>query len=134
MHGRLHRLLLTAIVPLAACGSTTRASTDRPPAPVNVTAAIHESRVQVSPGRIGGGPVVIIVSNQSRRAQRLTVETAGRAAGVRRSTGPIAPQGTARLSLDVSRGSYLVRASDARSARLRVGARRRSAQDDLLQP
>jgi hypothetical protein len=131
----LRRLLLCALLtPLAACGTGSRASHDRPPAPVNVTAAIHDKRVELSPTRVGGGPVLIIVSNQSSRAQALTVETAGRGAGIRRRTDPIAPQGTARLSVDVSRGTYLVSAPQATAARLRVGKRRASAQDALLQP
>ena len=131
----MRRLLLIALLaPLAACGAGTRVNHDAPPAPVNVTAAIHDKRVEISPSRVGGGPVLIIVSNQSRRPQALTVETAGRGAGIRRSTDPIAPQGTARLSVDVSRGTYVVSAPHATSARLRVGKRRRSAQIDLLQP
>jgi hypothetical protein len=131
----LRRLLLTAaLVPLAACGTSDRVNHDRPPPPINVTAAIHEKRVELSPARIGAGPVVIIVSNQSRRAQRLTLETAGTAPGIRRSTDPISPQATARLSVDVTRGTYVVSVPHATSARLRVGRRRASAQNALLQP
>jgi hypothetical protein len=131
----LRRLLLIALVaPLAACGAGNRVSHDRPPTPVNVTAAIHDKRVEISPARVGGGPVLIIVSNQSTRRQALTVETAGQGAGIRRSTDPIAPQGTARMSVDVSRGTYVVSAPHATSARLRVGRRRASAQNKLLQP
>jgi hypothetical protein len=131
----LRRLLLIAIaLGLAACGAGNRANRDAPPAPINVTAAIHSRRVQISPAQVGGGPVVFIVSNQSSRPQALTVESAGAAAGVRASSVPIAPQGTGRVSLTVSRGTYVVSAPHAVSARLRVGRERRSAQNDLLQP
>lgn len=130
----MRRLLALALTALAACGSSTRVNHNRPPAPINVAAAIHESSIEVSPARFGAGPIVVIVSNQSRRSRRLTVETAGRAAGIRRTTTPIAPQGTARLSVDVSRGTYVVSVPHARPARLHVGRRRPSAQNALLQP
>ena len=79
MQGRLRRLpLIALLLLLAACGSSTRANVDRPPA-------------------------------------------------------PIAPQETSRLSVTVSRGSYRLAVPSA-SARLRVGAQRHSAQNDLLQP
>jgi hypothetical protein len=131
----LRRLLPFAVlIAIAGCGSDTRTNRPAPPAPIDVTAAIHDKRVQISPARVGGGPVVFIVSNQSRRPQRLTVETAGRAAGTRASSDPIAPQGTGRVSLTVRRGTYVVSAPHAISARLHVGRRRASAQNDLLQP
>jgi hypothetical protein len=130
----LRRLLALALLGLAACGSSSRVNRNRPPAPINVAAAIHESSIEVSPTRFGAGPIVVIVSNQSRKPRRLTVETAGREAGIRRTTTPIAPQGTARLSVAVIRGTYLVRVRGARPARLHVGARRPSAQNELLQP
>ena len=116
---------LLVLLGLAACGSETRVNRERPPAPINVTAAIHPSRVQVSPATFGAGPIVLIVSNQSSRAQAVTFETAGRAAGITSSTGSISPRGT-----------YSVRVGDRtiRPARVVVGAKRPSAQDDLLQP
>jgi hypothetical protein len=119
---------------LAGCGAGNRANHDAPPAPINVTAAIHSKQVEISPARVGGGPVVFIVSNQSPRPQTLTVESAGRTAGVRASSDPIAPQGTGRVSLTVRRGTYVVSVPHAVSARLRVGRQRRSAQNVLLQP
>jgi hypothetical protein len=131
----LRRALLTAtLLVLAGCGSSHRADLDRPPPTINITVAIHPGRVELSPKRIGGGPVVLYVANLSRRAQRLTLATGTRGPGIRRTTNPIAPQGTARLSVDVSRGVYVVSARHGLSARLRVGARRPSAQNDLLSP
>jgi hypothetical protein len=129
----LRRLLALAWLGLAACGSTGRANHDRPPAPINVAAAIHESGIEVSPWLFGAGPIVITVSNQSRKPQRVTFATAGREAGITRSTTPIAPQGTARLSVDVSPGSYRLSVPGA-STRVRVGPSRPSAQNYLLQP
>jgi hypothetical protein len=132
----LRRLLVLALLGLAGCGASGRVNRDRPPAPINVSAAIHDARVEVSPTRFGAGPIFLIVSNQSPRTQRLTLETAGRAAGIRRSTTAIAPQGTARLAVQLTRGAYRVGVYDraVAPARLSVGARRPSAQNELLQP
>jgi hypothetical protein len=131
----LRRVLLTAtLLVLAGCGSGHRANADRPPAAVNVTVAIHRGHIELSPKRIGGGPVVLFVSNLSRRPQRLTLETGGNGPGIRRTTNLIAPQGTAQLSVDVTRGVYVISVPHSLSARLRVGRERPSSQNDLLQP
>jgi hypothetical protein len=132
---RLRRALLTAmLLVLAGCGSSHRANTDRPPPAVNVTAAIHPGSVELSPKRIGGGPMVLFVANLSRRPQRLTLETGTRGPGIRRTTKLIAVQGTAQLSVDVTRGVYVVSVRHWPAARLRVGPQRPSSQNDLLQP
>ncbi len=126
---------------IAGCGGDDAeyANEPRPPAPINVTAAITERGLSVSPERFGAGPINLIVSNQTARAHSVTFETdeiGGSGPGVRQTTSPINPAATATLNLDVREGSYRL-STDARGAapsRIEVGARRRSAQDDLLQP
>ena len=111
----------------------------RPPAPINVTAAIDDDRVRVSPGRFGSGPVVFIISNQSTAAQRVTFETdeiGGSSGGIQRSTREIAARSTAQLKVDPPEGTYRLSASSGsvRPAAIEVGSRRESAQNELLQP
>ena len=111
----------------------------RPPAPINVTAAIDDDRVRVSPGSFGSGPVVFIISNQSTAAQTVTFETdeiGGDSGGIRRSTREIAARSTAQLKVDPPEGTYMLSASSGgiRPAAIEVGARRESAQNELLQP
>lgn len=142
MRTPLRTVLGLALLPGAAAGcgaDTSYQSSNRPPAPINVTAAIRPDRVIVSPTRFGAGPIVLIVSNQTGRAQELTIETnevAGTQVGLRQTSSPINPSGTARLQVDVRRGTYAVHVRDGgvRPAALKVGARRASAQDELLQP
>jgi hypothetical protein len=127
---------------VTGCGATApRKNLDRPPAPVTLTAAVHRDGVEVSPNRVGAGALVVVVSNQSDRPQRVTLETrdaVGQDATVGRtaSTPEIAPQATGRLKLDARRGAYTLHVADrgVRAATVTVGARRRSAQDDLLDP
>ena len=109
----------------------------RPPAVVNVTAAITDSGVSVSPPRLGAGPVQLIVTNLTDSARELTLETneiGGTGGGVRQSTGKLNPGDTAELKAELKPGSYEVRVEGARPTPLRVGAPRPSAQGQLLQP
>jgi hypothetical protein len=135
-------LALAAVVALAGCGDDDAAeygNKPRPPAPINVTAAIDDERIRVSPERFGSGPVVIIISNQSGAPQTVTLETdeiGGSSGGIRRSTSEIAARSTGQLKVDPPEGTYRLSASTGgiAPAELEVGKRRRSAQDELLQP
>jgi hypothetical protein len=69
----------------------------------------------------------------------VTVETdvlGASSGGIRQSTAPINPQGTATLKLDLRTGRYIVAVADKSigEARLNVGKPRPSSQDQLLQP
>jgi hypothetical protein len=133
---------LVVLLVLVGCGSDDTVeygNEDRPPAPINVTAAIDGDRVRVSPRRFGSGPVVIIISNQSGAAQSVTFETdeiGGSAGGITRSTQEITARSTGQLKVDPPEGTYRLSASagDITPAEIVVGARRASAQDELLQP
>jgi hypothetical protein len=135
-------VVLIAVVALAGCGDDDTGEYDnkpRPPAPINVTAAIGDDRIRVSPETFGSGPVVIIISNQSGAPQTVTLETdeiGGGSGGIRRSTSEIASRSTGQLKVDPPEGTYRLSVGSAgiTPAELEVGARRRSAQDELLQP
>jgi len=83
--------------------------------------------------------VVFIISNQSGAPQTVTFETdeiGGESGGIQRSTREIAARSTGQLKVDPPEGTYQLSTSadDIAPAELEVGARRRSAQDELLQP
>jgi hypothetical protein len=130
------------VLVLVGCGgddTVEYGNEERPPAPINVTAAIDSDRVRVSPRRFGSGPVVIIISNQSGAPQTVTFETdeiGGETGGITRSTPEIAARSTGQLKVDPPEGTYRLSASAAgiAPAEVEVGARRASAQDELLQP
>lgn len=134
-------LALAVILALVGCGddSDEYGNKPRPPAPINVTAAIDADRIRVSPRSFGSGPVVIIISNQSGAPQTVTFETneiGGESGGIQRSTREIASRSTGQLKVDPPEGSYLLStdAADIAPAELEVGERRPSAQNELLQP
>lgn len=125
---------------VVACGEEDDyANEPRPPAPIVVSAAVTDNRVSVSPREFGAGPVNLIVTNQTERAQELTLETdeiGGDAPGIQQSTGPINPGDTASLKADLASGTYRVAvdSQNIRAAALDVGEERESAQNELLQP
>jgi hypothetical protein len=133
--------IATTLALMAGCGGGggDYANTPRPPAPINVTAAITNSKISVSPQRFGAGPIVLIISNQSSSAQAVTFETdelGGSQPGRTFSTTPINPRGTATLKVDVRQGDWKLGTKDGgiRAAAVSVGRKRASAQNELLQP
>jgi hypothetical protein len=130
--------LALASVMVAGCGSSSNyRNQDRPPSPIVITASINKNAVSVSPKRFGAGPITLIVTNQTSASQRVTVEINNGQAGFKGQTGPINPQDTAELKADLNtQGTYSVHTDGGsiRPARLTVGAKRPSAQNDLLQP
>ena len=132
-------LTTAATLAVLGCGSSDYANDPRPPAPINVSAAITNQRVNVSPHEFGAGPVTIVIANESDQAQRVTIESNELGAskpGLKQTTGPINPDGTATLKVDVTEGDYQVSVSggSVKPASVHVGAQRASAQNQLLQP
>ena len=67
---------LAGLLGLPACGEDEdHANRERPAASINVTAAIIDGRINVSPRSFGAGPIRLIVTNQTGSAQALTFET-----------------------------------------------------------
>ena len=138
-------LAVTALI-ACGCGNTTRyANKPRPASPINLTVYVGNNHVSVSPASIGAGPVVFEVTNQSGRAESVSVASTGGSSLA--STGPINPQATAQVAVDLARGEYQVSASssggsDASQAqsgtlapgRVHVGAPRPGAGGTLLSP
>lgn len=141
-------MLVSAALGVAGCGGSSHyANLPRPPSPINLTVYIDDQRVSVSPASVGAGPVELIVTNQASNAESLTVLPTGAAASQPLAdTGPISPQGTAQVTVNLkSPGDYTVGispSSDAatatrtaiQAATLHVGRARPSAINQLLQP
>ena len=128
---------LAGAIGFAACGENEdHANRERPAATINMTAAIIDGRINVSPTSIGAGPIRLIVTNQTETAQAITFETAGNSPGLTQKSAPINPSGTATLEVDAPEGDYTIATStgDIRPATVKVGAPRPSAQNELLLP
>lgn len=119
---------------IAGCGSTKNYANDpRPPSPIGITAAVFPGRISASPTRFGAGPVTLTIANLSNRSLEVTLNSIGGTDAASKS-GPINPQGTAVISVDMKPGAYTLRSSAAGSTTLRVGRERKSAQDSVLLP
>jgi hypothetical protein len=130
--------LAAAAVALAGCGGGDDfANEPRPPVPLQLTGVITAEKVTISPSKVGAGPVVITVSNQTERSRTLTLD----GEGVQERVGPINPLDTAQLQKTLEPGRYTVTAgSEAATAReispatLVIGKERPSASDRVLLP
>ena len=121
----------------AGCGSSGSYKNEpRPPSPIVVSASISDQQVSVSPDHFGAGPIDLVITNQSSKAQRLVLEARGQRAGQKTATAPIDPTNTAELKADLTQGRYSIRVSGTgiHAATLHVGHERPSAQNKLLQP
>lgn len=140
--GRQTRRIATIVMAASAlvaagCGKEQSFSNDpRPPSTIVLSATITAEKVSVFPRRLGAGPVRLVVANQTSAAQSITFETAGSAAGFSQQTGPLNPGDTATLRADLPPGKVTVKVQGdgIDPALVTVGARRGSAQNELLQP
>ncbi len=115
---------------LGACGQRdVDRSPPRPPVAARITGVITAQQVTVSPSRIGGGPIVLTVSNRDEDSHTVILE----GARTRERVGPINPQDTATITAELTQGAYAVRAGSGHRvnpsgqvepARLVVGPRR----------
>jgi poly(3-hydroxybutyrate) depolymerase len=125
---------------LAGCGQQDFTRTPpRPPATIQITGVITPQEVEVSPNRIGAGPIILIVSNQASTSHTVILE----GERLRERVGPINPQDTATIQANLQQGRYTVRAGSERAVSpsqaikpdvLSVGRERPTGEDELLRP
>jgi hypothetical protein len=144
MSSRTIGMLTASVLAVSACGASSKgATTPRPPAPVDLTVYIDNSRVSVSPAAVGAGPVAFIITNQASQAESLAVLPSGSAAGqALANTGPINPQATAQITVNfTSPGTYSLSTdggdgsnTSIRAASVHIGKPRANGNGQLLQP
>jgi hypothetical protein len=125
----------TSIV--SGCGGDDFENKPRPPVAVELTGVIQPDHVTVSPKRIGAGPVLITISNQTPDAHTITLE----GETVKERVGPVNPEDTATIQKTLAPGRYEVRAGSSVAvpkeitpAELVVGRARKNSNDKLLLP
>jgi hypothetical protein len=100
---------------LAGCGGGKNfADKPRPAAPLYLNGVITAKGVDVSPNRVGAGPVVILVSNQTAIPRTLTLDGGNIALVV---IPPIAPADTGRIQTTLGPGTYTVKAGSVKALR-----------------
>jgi len=123
--------LVVATVLAAGCGAEDFPNDPRPPAPVELSAKIDDRNVVVVPDRIGAGLASFTISNQSEDAVQLTFDGPNSAA-----TDEIPAGGLGQVQFELETGDYSIDPSvpTINPGTMTVGAKRPSAQNDLLLP
>ena len=140
-------LLIAVGLALGGCGATHLSTSQRPRAPVDLTVYVSNHGVSVSPGSVGAGPVLFLVTNQASKTVSLTISSRRGSGPALATTGPINPEGTGQVTVDFSPGEYTIRPgtfgeTDAQlagrqaiaPATLRILRARGSGDNSLLQP
>jgi hypothetical protein len=131
-------LLLAGAALVAGCGGGDKFKNEaRPPTPIQLTGVITDRGVTISPKRVGAGPVILTVSNQTDGAHTITLEGNGK----KDTVGPVNPLGTAKLQQTLDQGNYTVKVGSKQATanfippgELTVGASRPSSSGELLLP
>jgi hypothetical protein len=124
-------------VAASGCGGKDFENKPRPAVPVDLTGVIQQNKVTVSPNRVGAGPIIITISNQTKDAHTVTLE----GERVKERVGPINPLDTATIQQTLMPGDYEVRAGSSVAvpkeiapATLRIGRARPNSNNRLLLP
>jgi hypothetical protein len=138
---RMRRVIVVSamtVIALSGCGGGNDfANKPRPPVPLQLTGVITKAKVTISPSKVGAGPVVITVSNQTGQSRTLTLD----GQGLQERVGPINPLDTAQLQKTLKPGRYTVTAGSEQAtakeiapATLVIGKERASGSDKVLLP
>jgi hypothetical protein len=122
----------------AGCGGGSHfENKPRPPAPIQLTGVITDKGVTVSPNRVGQGPIILLISNQTQEAHTITLD----GQDTKDTVGPINPLDTAKLQQTVAQGTYQVKAGSSKAAakelkpgNIEVGPPRKSSSSQVLLP
>jgi hypothetical protein len=125
-------LAVVALVALGGCGRNDFKNDPRPPVPLEATVEITDSAVQVSPASFGAGLVNFTIANNSSGDAVFSITGKANA-----TSEPIPANGNTTFKVPMTTGSYeagVYRKASIKPAKIRVGAERPSAQNDLLLP
>jgi hypothetical protein len=129
--------MIVAAAISAGCGEDDFKNEPRPPVPIELTGVIQPDRVTVSPAKVGAGPILITISNQTDDPHTITIE----GDALRAEAGPVEPLDTATIQRTLTPGDYEVRAGSERAvlreiepAALAIGPARPASNNDLMLP
>jgi hypothetical protein len=121
----------------AGCGGSDFKNKPRPAVPLELTGVIQQSKVTISPNKVGAGPILITISNQTKDSHTVTLE----GDRVKERVGPVNPLDTATIQKSLAPGTYEVRAGSSVAvpkeiapATLTIGRRRANSSNRVLLP
>jgi hypothetical protein len=119
-------------VGISACGASDFANEPRAAIPYETTASIGQDAVNVSPARFGAGITVITVANLTTDPASFTLKGPTEA-----SSGTIQPSSVTTIKTTLAKGTYHAIAKGlqgVKPATLTIGPKRKSSQNQVLQP
>ncbi len=123
---------------LGGCGEEKFKNEPRPAAAIDLTGVIKPRGVRVDPEKVGAGPVLITISNQTQDPHTVTLSGSN---SVKETVGPIQPMDTGTIQKTLGPGFYQVTAGSDRAVRnpvpagqLTVSTKRPDSGDKLLLP
>jgi hypothetical protein len=129
--------LAVAAAVVAGCGEDDFKNEARAPVPIELTGVIQDEGVTVSPAKVGAGPVLITISNQTKQPHTLTLE----GEQISEQAGPVQPLETETITKTLRSGRYEVRAGSEKAVRkeiapaiLTIGRQRQASNNELLLP
>jgi hypothetical protein len=139
IRGQAFVITAALAVSVSACGESDFKNQPRPPVSVELTGVIKKDKVTISPSKVGAGPILITISNQTDQSHTVSLRLAGQKHGD--DVGPVNPLDTATIQKTVKSGTYEVIAGSPKAlshepdpATLTIGPQRRNSNDRLLQP
>lgn len=129
-----------AAVMLIGCGGTgTFKNQPRAAVPLQLTGVVSDKQVTISPNRIGGGPIRLVIANETSQAHTITLERSGNEGEPNRDVvGPVPPQTAATLQQDLTQGQYSVTVDSSPNSiqpgTIDVGPKRNGSSGTLLLP
>ena len=122
---------------LASCGGKDFKNDPRPPLPIELTGVIQPKKVTISPAKVGAGPVLITISNQTDDPHSVRLN----GGSVDQQVARVGSTDTATIQKTLTPGTYEVSAGSATAvpheiapAKLTVGKPRASSSGDLSLP
>lgn len=131
------KLFVCGLLLLGGCGEEKFKNKPRPASAIDLTGVIQPRGVRVDPEKVGAGPVLITISNQTEDAHTVTLT----GESVEETVGPIQPMDTGTIQKTLKPGFYQVTAGSDRAVNkevpagtLTVGRKRPSSANKLLVP
>ena len=126
------------VLVLGGCGGGSDFKNEpRPAVPIQLTGVITDKQVTVSPNRIGAGPIVLLIANETNQSHAVTLI----GPNVNTTVPAVNPQDSAKIQETLSQGHYTVRAGSSRAvahqiapATLSIGPPRPNSSNKVLLP
>jgi hypothetical protein len=134
---RLAALCLGVLIFNGCGGGSDFKNEPRPAVPIQLTGVITDKKVTVSPNKVGAGPIVLLIANETNASHAITLI----GPKVNTMVSAVNPQTTAKIQATLLQGHYTVTAGSSHAvahqiapATLSIGPPRANSSSKVLLP